>query len=76
MEKQAQQCKFSPIPLKEVNMTTNHNVELIPGTEVMNEDGHAKKTLVPKPSSDPQDPLNWSRKYKRMFVVEGQLNAR
>jgi hypothetical protein len=48
------------------NMATHRNyVELIPGTEVMNNDGSAKKTLVPTPSSDPRDPLNWSRKWKR-----------
>lgn len=43
------------------------NVELIPGTEVMNNDGSVKKQLIPKPSSDPRDPLNWSRKWKSMF---------
>jgi hypothetical protein len=41
--------------------------DLIPGTEVMNDDGSAKKQLIPKPSSDPQDPLNWSRKWKSML---------
>jgi hypothetical protein len=47
-------------------MATHRNdVKLIPGTEIMNDDGSAKKTLVPTPSSDPRDPLNWSRQWKR-----------
>ncbi|KAH7411558.1 major facilitator superfamily domain-containing protein [Phaeosphaeria sp. MPI-PUGE-AT-0046c] len=54
-------------------MATNNNIELIPGTEIMNEDGHAKKALIPKPSSDPQDPLNWSRRYKLMVMASQWL---
>lgn len=46
-------------------MASPNNVDLIPGTEIMNEDGTAKKTLVPQPSLDPQDPLNWSMAWKR-----------
>jgi nitrate/nitrite transporter NarK len=45
-------------------MTAHQDVDLIPGTEIINEDKSAKKTLIPKPSSDPQDPLNWSTRWK------------
>jgi hypothetical protein len=48
------------------NMTSQCNgVELIPGTEMMSDLDSANKTLIPTPSSDPHDPLNWSRKWKR-----------
>ncbi|KAF1844974.1 MFS general substrate transporter [Cucurbitaria berberidis CBS 394.84] len=54
-------------------MAKHENVELIPGTEIMDEDGTAKKTLVPKPSSDPQDPLNWSTKWKLTVMASQWL---
>ncbi|KAH7073465.1 major facilitator superfamily domain-containing protein [Paraphoma chrysanthemicola] len=54
-------------------MATHQNVELIPGTEIMSEDGTAKKTLVPRPSSDPQDPLNWSKPWKLMVMTSQWL---
>jgi hypothetical protein len=53
-----------------------HDVELIPGTEIMNADGKEKKTLVPRPSSDPQDPLNWSTPWKRKFAPSSSQNDR
>ncbi|KAF1945299.1 MFS general substrate transporter [Clathrospora elynae] len=54
-------------------MTTHHNFEVIPGTEIMQADGTAKKTLIPVPSSDPRDPLNWSRKWKLMVMASQWL---
>lgn len=45
-------------------MTLHGNVDMPPGTELMAEDGAAKKTLIPHPTSDPQDPLNWSTAWK------------
>ncbi|KAG8528189.1 uncharacterized protein KY384_007106 [Bacidia gigantensis] len=47
-------------------------VQIVPGTEVMRDVGshhfvHAGKSdkvLVPQPSDDPHDPLNWSRAWK------------
>ncbi|KAG9712770.1 hypothetical protein KCU73_g16744, partial [Aureobasidium melanogenum] len=44
--------------------------ELLPGTEIMADVGshHFVKghsgVLVPQPSDDPHDPLNWSTKWK------------
>lgn len=46
-------------------MAAYHDIELVPGTEIMSKDGTAEKTLVPQPSLDPQDPLNWSKPWKR-----------
>ncbi|CAO2648198.1 Nn.00g074650.m01.CDS01 [Neocucurbitaria sp. VM-36] len=54
-------------------MARYNNVELIPGTEIMNDDGTAKKTLIPRPSSDPQDPLNWSTTWKLTVVASQWL---
>ncbi|KAI2485449.1 Transmembrane transporter [Pyrenophora tritici-repentis] len=55
-------------------MTLNHaNVEMIPGTEIINYDASAKQTLVPVPSSDPRDPLNWGRKWKFMVMASQWL---
>jgi hypothetical protein len=48
-------------------MASHENVDLVPGTEIMKEDGKAKKVLIPQPSSDPHDPLNWSTTWKRQF---------
>ncbi|KAH8706980.1 major facilitator superfamily domain-containing protein [Phaeosphaeriaceae sp. PMI808] len=50
-------------------MAPHHDDLLVPGTEIMNDDGTAKKTLVPQPSSDPQDPLNWSTPWKLMVMA-------
>jgi len=44
-------------------MAGRRNVDLVPGTELMNDS--TKKTLVPQPSFDPHDPLNWSTTWKR-----------
>ncbi|KAJ8106070.1 hypothetical protein OPT61_g9785 [Boeremia exigua] len=52
----------------------NHiDMELTPGTEIMNADGKADKALIPRPSSDPRDPLNWSRSWKMTVVVSQSL---
>ncbi|USP80491.1 hypothetical protein yc1106_07765 [Curvularia clavata] len=48
------------------------SVDLVPGTEIINDDS-AKQQLIPRPSSDPQDPLNWSRKWKLMVMASQWL---
>ncbi|RAQ99104.1 MFS general substrate transporter [Stemphylium lycopersici] len=53
--------------------STHKDIDLIPGTEIVNDDGTAKKVLVPKPSSDPRDPLNWSRRWKLMVMASQWL---
>ncbi|KAI8943860.1 hypothetical protein NX059_001832 [Plenodomus lindquistii] len=50
-------------------MGLQKHTDFIPGTEIMNDDGMAKRTLIPVPSSDPQDPLNWSRRWKLTVMV-------
>lgn len=45
-------------------MVIHTEIEIIPGTEIVNLDGKADKTLIPIPSSDPRDPLNWSKPWK------------
>ncbi|KAF1989851.1 MFS general substrate transporter [Aulographum hederae CBS 113979] len=52
--------------------TSTWDLELIPGTELMREEDSAfphQKVLVPRPSSDPADPLTWSRKWKLSLAV-------
>jgi hypothetical protein len=44
-----------------------HEVDLVPGTDIMGEDGKEKKALIPHPSSDRHDPLNWSTTWKRTY---------
>ncbi|KAF2183782.1 MFS general substrate transporter [Zopfia rhizophila CBS 207.26] len=48
-------------------------VDLVPGTEVMAEDGRVKKTLIPHPSTDPRDPLNWSTTWKLTVMMSQWL---
>lgn len=50
-----------------LEMNLQNNLDLVPGTEIMDSDGRAKKALIPRPSLDPQDPLNWSTAWKRRF---------
>lgn len=51
------------------------HTEIIPGTEIMTDVGshHFVKggngVLVPQPSPDPHDPLNWSTKWKTMAII-------
>ncbi|KAL6702894.1 hypothetical protein ACN47E_000856 [Coniothyrium glycines] len=49
------------------------SVELIPGTEIIADDGLAQKTFIPAPSSDSQDPLNWSRPWKLTVMASQWL---
>lgn len=54
------------------------NEDVVPGTvhlvdvggdmHARHLDGNKEIVLVPKPSSDPQDPLNWTRKRKMMAI--------
>src|SRR5271156_6829828 len=52
-------------------------IEIIPGTKVMRDTEHIKfirakaegAVLVPQPSSDRHDPLNWSKARKHMVMV-------
>jgi len=52
-------------------------VEILPGTEIMadfgthhfiKQTGSKGPVLVPQPSSNPHDPLNWSRKRKALII--------
>ncbi|KAK4504124.1 hypothetical protein PRZ48_005039 [Zasmidium cellare] len=51
------------------------NTEILPGTEVMADVGSHhfvkgnKHVLVPQPSDDPHDPLNWSPFWKSMCII-------
>jgi len=45
-------------------LTTVDGVDIVPGTEIMREDEKMQMVLVPKPSQDPADPLNWSFRWK------------
>ncbi|KAK5138504.1 hypothetical protein LTR08_000090 [Meristemomyces frigidus] len=49
-----------------------NDVEIIPGTEVMRDDGHAGSVLVPRPTSELADPLNWSPLWK-IITAASQL---
>ncbi|KAH6659160.1 major facilitator superfamily domain-containing protein [Truncatella angustata] len=57
-------------------MATHGNIDLIPGTDVVfKEPGHGESTradelvLIPRPSSKPDDPLNWSPTWKTVVIV-------
>lgn len=54
-------------------MTSHNDIEFIPGTELMGEDGIANKALIPTPSSDPQDPLNWPQGWKRKSIYSDHM---
>ncbi|KAL4808108.1 major facilitator superfamily domain-containing protein [Aspergillus unguis] len=54
------------------------HVEIVPGTEIMTDVGshhfvksssHPDRVLVPQPSSDPHDPLNWTRGRKMTAIA-------
>ncbi|BCS17415.1 putative MFS transporter [Aspergillus puulaauensis] len=54
------------------------HTEIIPGTEIMTDVGthhfvksssHPDRVLVPQPSNDPHDPLNWSRMRKLVVMA-------
>ncbi|KAF2688427.1 MFS general substrate transporter [Lentithecium fluviatile CBS 122367] len=52
-------------------MASSTGIDLVPGTEIMQEDGSVKKALIPRPSQDPHDPLNWSTTWK-LTVMSSQ----
>ncbi|KAJ5723801.1 hypothetical protein N7488_001836 [Penicillium malachiteum] len=51
------------------------HTKLYPGTELMTDVGShhfvkgGSQVLVPQPSADPHDPLNWSRSWKTFTMV-------
>ena len=52
------------------------HTEILPGTEIMTDVGathfvksNASTVLVPQPSADPHDPLNWSTFWKTMNII-------
>lgn len=53
------------------------HIEVLPGTEIMTDIGkhhfikssHSSVVLVPQPSQDPNDPLNWSRFWKLSTIT-------
>ncbi|KAF2149590.1 MFS general substrate transporter, partial [Myriangium duriaei CBS 260.36] len=51
------------------------DIDIVPGTEIMTDVGshHFVKSsagvLVPQPSADPHDPLNWSTKWKTLAMI-------
>ena len=56
------------------------HVDIVPGTEIMTDvggrhfvrskaGGSSGQVLVPQPSDDPHDPLNWSRFWKTCAIV-------
>ncbi|KAJ5357982.1 hypothetical protein N7541_005140 [Penicillium brevicompactum] len=55
-----------------IDRTNALSMDLIPGTELMREEEGAHltnalkqgKQLIPCPSNDPADPLNWSKPWK------------
>ncbi|EEA26816.1 hypothetical protein TMatcc_004895 [Talaromyces marneffei ATCC 18224] len=53
----------------EYNLAENPNTMLPPGTVHLVAEQSNKIILVPKPSADPNDPLNWSKNRKRLNVT-------
>lgn len=52
-------------------MDQEQYVDIVPGTEVMI-DGESD-VLVPRPSDDPHDPLNWKRSWKAMCIATSTM---
>ncbi|KAH7150563.1 major facilitator superfamily domain-containing protein [Dactylonectria estremocensis] len=52
-------------------------IEVLPGTEIMTDIGkhhfikaeHSERVLIPQPSSDPHDPLNWKNPWKISAII-------
>ncbi|KAH7134439.1 major facilitator superfamily domain-containing protein [Dactylonectria macrodidyma] len=52
-------------------------IEVLPGTEIMADIGkhhfikaeHSERVLIPQPSSDPHDPLNWKNPWKISAII-------
>lgn len=51
-------------------MAIHADIKLVPGTEIVTSDSGADKALIPIPSSDPRDPLNWSKTWKSESYVQ------
>lgn len=58
------------------------HTEILPGTEIMRDVGSrhfvkdesgSSRVLVPQPSDDPADPLNWSLKWKLITIVGASM---
>lgn len=58
------------------------HIEILPGTEVMADVGShhfvksgdkSHRVLVPQPSTDANDPLNWSLKWKILTITSASL---
>lgn len=53
------------------------HIDLVPGTEIMTDlknmhfvsEGKKHTVLVPQPSNDPNDPLNWNKKWKLALIL-------
>ena len=67
---------FTDIFLQELHQIEQElHTEILPGTEIMTDVGthHFVKggsgVLVPQPSDDPHDPLNWSPKWKALAIA-------
>ncbi|OBT79914.1 hypothetical protein VF21_01585 [Pseudogymnoascus sp. 05NY08] len=65
-------------PNEETQRTLTHeelSTAIIPGTECMADVGNlhfkhsGKNVLIPQPSNDPSDPLNWNRKWKAAAMI-------
>ncbi|KAI1325202.1 serine/threonine kinase 16 [Xylariaceae sp. FL0255] len=59
-------------------------VEILPGTEVMTDvggqhfvktSGKSQQVLVPQPSADPHDPLNWSLRWKVSAIIAASFTT-
>lgn len=66
---------LTPEPQELRELENELNTEILPGTEVMADVGSHhfvkgnKHVLVPQPSDDPHDPLNWSTFWKSMCII-------
>ena len=56
------------------------HTEILPGTEVMTDvgshhfvKGTHREVLVPQPSDDPNDPLNWSTGWKLACIISASM---
>jgi len=49
------------------NMSSLADIDLVPGTEIIPDDGTPMKASIPRPSHSPHDPLNWSSPWKRTW---------
>lgn len=68
------------LPVKVLHeLETELHVDIVPGTEVMTDVGShhfvkgGSQVLVPQPSDDKHDPLNWSLKWKTMCIIASTM---